>query len=222
VASFNTNRDFYLAIADLVDRRRDSLRSLEEYLRALLSLAATFQTEPGLTLQELFSICSAAFEATPSPVRASWFSVSEDASPSTGYERWYAILVSQIVDLVEMTRLGIINDPERYFGIDAPRGGRWYNLDPCSYIECATEGTLGGWEPGDPTGRSFVPGQVAVAKPDGSFGSANPQDLGGPIVESPTSRGKHLVTFFGQANSMSSLGAPPPNKCLQPTRFARG
>lgn len=49
----------------------------------------------------------------------------------------------------------LAND-HRYFDVDAPRGGRWFNFDPLTYLECAVEGTFGGWQPGDSTGRDYV------------------------------------------------------------------
>lgn len=77
----------------------------------------------------------------------------------------------------------MLDNEYRDFGIDAPRGSRWYNFDPVSYLECGMDGALGGWEPGDTTGRQFVPGPVAVLDADRHFHSMAPQDMVDPLVE---------------------------------------
>ena len=46
-------------------------------------------------------------------------------------------------DDVTITVLEVRGDVVRV-GIDAPRGSRWYNFDPCAFLECATAGTFGG------------------------------------------------------------------------------
>ena len=43
-----------------------------------------------------------------------------------------------------MAEAGALEDEYRYFGIDSPTGFRWYNFDPCSYLECGVRGSLGG------------------------------------------------------------------------------
>lgn len=69
------------------------------------------------------------------------------------------------------------------FGVDAPRGGRWYNFDPQSYLDCAVAGSLGGWEPGDLSGGQFLPGQVIVIEDNGTIGEANSEDISLPVFE---------------------------------------
>ncbi|MEM8534122.1 MAG: hypothetical protein AAGF95_24965, partial [Chloroflexota bacterium] len=83
----------------------------------------------------------------------------------------------QIVDLREMAENGVFANQYRYFGVNAPRGSRWYNFDSVGYLECAMAGTFGGWEPGDTSGREFVPGTVAVLADDGSIQDANSEDI---------------------------------------------
>jgi hypothetical protein len=51
----------------------------------------------------------------------------------------------QIVDLRDMDEAGMLRNEDRYFGIDAPRGNRWYNFDPMTYLECAAAGTYRGF-----------------------------------------------------------------------------
>ena len=57
------------------------------------------------------------------------------------------------------------------------------NFVPAAYLECAAAGSLGGWEPGDPTGRDFVPGQVAVMDSEGNVQSVDPQNIDRTIVD---------------------------------------
>jgi hypothetical protein len=96
---------------------------------------------------------------------------------TAGFAGWTSTLICQVIDLREMEAAGQLSNDLRYFGLDAPRGGRWYNFDPLAYIECGLAGALGGWEPDDPTGRQFVPGPVAVLGTDGKLTTANPADI---------------------------------------------
>ncbi len=82
-----------------------------------------------------------------------------------------------------MKEQGILDHEYRYFGIDSPRGHRWYNFDPQTFLEYAMEGTYGGWQPGDNTSRDYVPGEVAVVTNDGTIESCNPRDIERPIFE---------------------------------------
>ena len=69
---------------------------------------------------------------------------------------------SGTTDLHEMDENDTLKNEQRYFGVNAPRKSYWYNFDPIGYLECATAGSFGGWEPGDETGRQFVPEPVAL------------------------------------------------------------
>jgi hypothetical protein len=71
----------------------------------------------------------------------------------------------------------------RYFGITAPRGTRWLNFDPCTYLECAVAGTFRGWRDGDQTARILVPGPVAVLNGHGKVTSVDPGDIKEPTFE---------------------------------------
>ena len=63
-----TNRDLYLAIAELTgDPKRAPERDLEEYLRALLRGARTHRAADGLTTDQFVSLLTASFWAEPLP-----------------------------------------------------------------------------------------------------------------------------------------------------------
>jgi hypothetical protein len=81
-----------------------------------------------------------------------------------------------------MAEQGILNNELRYFGTDSPRGQRWYNFDPCTFLECAIAGSFGGWQSGDETGREYVPGPVAVLGDDGQVSTSDPRDVPDSIV----------------------------------------
>jgi hypothetical protein len=81
-----------------------------------------------------------------------------------------------------MAERGLLDNEMRYFGLNAPRGSRWYNFDPCTFLECATAGSFGGWRPGDDTGREYVPGPVAALGEDGRLTSRDPRDIPNPVV----------------------------------------
>ena len=97
--------------------------------------------------------------------------------PAEGYHEWEARLDEQLRDLREMEAAGTLANEHRYFGVDAPSGARWYNFDPCTFIECAAAGTFGGWQEGDETGRMLVPGKVAVVDEAGNVKAMDPREI---------------------------------------------
>src|SRR5262249_46794018 len=107
---------------------------------------------------------------------------AEDFTNQRGFVGWEARLIRQVVDLREMAEGGMLDNELCYFGINAPRGPRWYNFDPCTFLECATAGTYGGWQPGDATGRAYVPGPVAVLGEDGRLTTRDPREVPAPRV----------------------------------------
>ena len=177
-----TNRDIYLAIAALAERAGKSSRTLEEYLRALLSLARQYQDLPYLTTSEFLRLLSDALDADPLPFDPRWADdYHKQAGSANEFTHWEATVREQVVDLREMAEAGTLENKLRYFGVSAPRGARWLNFDISTYLECAAAGTYGGWKPGDSGGREFVPGPVVVLQEDGSITSRNPEDLEQPI-----------------------------------------
>lgn len=179
MSMLSTNRDLYVAISALIKERKDDRRTLEEYLRALLRLAEQHAGQPALDPAALLDLVTAAFTAEPAPFDPSWLGLTPEESAS-GYQAFRGALIAQIVDLVEMDKDGTLANEHRYFGVDAPRGARWYNFDPRTYLECAMAGTIGGWEPDDDTGREFVPGEVAVLDEDGELTAVDPEELHEP------------------------------------------
>jgi hypothetical protein len=96
-----------------------------------------------------------------------------------------------------MAEQGILADKFRDFGVESPKGSRWYNFDPCTFLECATTGTFGGWEPGDETGRRFVQGPVAVLTEDGTLRDADPREEEREVVPLPGVTWKVFWNFLG-------------------------
>ncbi|MBO0797503.1 MAG: hypothetical protein J2P31_01655 [Blastocatellia bacterium] len=105
----------------------------------------------------------------------------DDDDDLPGYPGWEATIVRQIVDLREMDEAGMLKNKYKYFGVDSPRGERWYNFNPASFLECAMAGTYGGWSPGDSTGRTYVPGKVAFLDENGELVDRDPETLPNPI-----------------------------------------
>lgn len=168
--SVHTNRDLYQLVAGF-----ESSRSLEDYLSALWQIAERCRTAPAIPAPVFGELLASAFAAEPR---------TYDPSPCVdgeGYSRFEATIASQIVDLHEMALNGQLEDKYRYFGINAPRGARWYNFDPCTYLECAVAGTFGGWCEGDDTGRDYVPGLVAVFDNAGGMTAVDPRTIHDPI-----------------------------------------
>jgi hypothetical protein len=183
MSSHESNRDLYLAVAGLIERHRAGERGLEEYLRALWRLAQGCRDRPALAVTEFIDLLDGAFTLPAAPFEEAWRSRhAQEGTITTGFAGWEARLVRQVVDLREMAERGLLDNEMRYFGINAPRGSRWYNFDPCTFLECATAGSFGGWQPGDDTGREYVPGPVAVLGEDGRLTSRDPRDIPNPVV----------------------------------------
>jgi hypothetical protein len=107
-------------------------------------------------------------------------------------------VLRQIVDLHEMKEFGVTDSKLKYFGMDSPRGQRWYNFDPCTFLECATQGTFGGWQSGDDTDRDYVPGLVAVLGEDGPITSRDPREIPDPVTRLDEVTWDDFRTFLGQ------------------------
>ena len=181
-----TNQELYRAIGELGERYAASGRALEQYLSALLGLARQHCCESvpeSLSPFDFIRLLSEAFTAEPLTFEAKWreeYSALNAELP--GYAGWEAVLLQQVVDLREMDEAGTLDNPHRYFGVNAPRGSKWVNFDPVTYLECAMAGSFGGWEPTESTGRQFVPGQVAIMDSQGNVQSVDPQSVERPIV----------------------------------------
>jgi hypothetical protein len=181
MGTLRTNRDLYLAITDLIERQSTNLRSLDEYLRALHTLAMGLKSEAHIPLTLFVDLLSQSFAERPTEYDASWTArYNDESNELNGYPAWESRLIRQVIDLRELTAIGKPSDPWDFTGCNSPRGHRWYNFTPTGYLECATEGTFGGWEPADDTGRSFVPGMVAVLDANGEMTTADPESLPRP------------------------------------------
>ncbi len=86
-------------------------------------------------------------------------------------------MAEQIKDLREMKESGQLERDDKYFGMDAPSGNRWYNFDLFGYLECATAGAFGGWEDGDDTGRMLVSGEIASIDENGNLNPCDARDI---------------------------------------------
>jgi hypothetical protein len=153
MAEIATNRELYRAISQLIAQYDETARPLEEYLRALWGVALRHRQQTFLTPNEFFDVLVEAFSAEPFPFEAElWLENHGDVyalvEDTPGYQGWEYRIARQIIDLLEMAIAGQLANEHRYFGINAPRGSRWYNCDPCAFLECATAGTFGGrnWE----------------------------------------------------------------------------
>ncbi len=184
-----TNRDLYLFVADLVERKKDTEHSLEDYLRCFLRLVGAHRDAPGLAPEAFTTILERSFDEPTS-------AAAEDrAGGAPGFAELVALLAQQIRDLHEMDEAGTLRDELRYFGKNAPSGSRWYNFDPCTFIECATAGTFRGWREGDPTSREYVPGEVAVIGDQGDIEAVDPRTIEDPIVQIDLIAWAQIVRF---------------------------
>jgi hypothetical protein len=178
--TIHTNRDLYLAIAGLIEEQETNLRSLEEYLRSLWSLASEFQTSSSLSPTEFYELLSRAFSAPALSFQDSWR--QRHSKEREGYIGWEARIRRQIVDLREMKEKGMLKRKDKnIFGVTAPSRQFWYNFDPAAFLECAMAGTYGGWHPDDATGRIYVPGKVVVMDEEGKLEDREPDTLPNPV-----------------------------------------
>lgn len=184
-----TNRDLYCFIAELVKERSECHETLQSYLENLRRLARRLGAREAVSPKQFAELLRAGF--VPEPGAA-----EPDPAATDGYIAWEERITQQILDLDEMKQAGTLDNEHRYFGVDAPRGGRWYNFDPCTYLECAAEGTFGGWHECDDTGRSYVPGPVAVLDASGAITSVDPRDIDDPVVALPQITWEMFVDFL--------------------------
>ncbi len=78
-----TNRDLYLAIAELTGRHHSGVRDLEEYLRALREGARRYRTCSSLSPDDFFGLLCTAFTLPAGPFDEAWRSRYEDGGPRT-------------------------------------------------------------------------------------------------------------------------------------------
>jgi hypothetical protein len=190
-----TNRDLYLAIADLKDKALG--RQLEDYLCALYLLATEYKPLDQIGSSLFLDLITRAFTTDIAPFASEWSALfCADSSELAGFERFESTILSQIVDLHEMAGDGRLDNDLRYLGIQSPRGRDWYNFDPSTYLECAVEGSVGGWEPGDSTGREFVQSQAIM--PDGgrNTGVVEPRDVECRVFQIATLSWEQFAEFL--------------------------
>jgi hypothetical protein len=181
-----TNRELYLAVIELATTKAEAQPSLEAYLLTLRQLGMQYEANDSISLDDFFSLLRDAFSIQPPPFDATWVNQHVTYTEDKGFPGWLATITSQIIDLHEMAESGGLQNEMRYFGVRSPRGSHWFNFDPCGYLECAMAGSIGGWEPGDESGRSYVPGPVAVLDKDDQVVTMNPEDVPRPVYPLPT------------------------------------
>ena len=137
-----TNRELYLFVTSF--EAKSNIPTLENYLKSLWAIASPFSfTEP--TTKNLTNWLEIAF-TFPIPIFNPDWQQTKFYFSRKGFESWENRIISQIVDLREMDESGQLKNDMRYFGIDSPRGSRWYNFDVLTYLECAVRGNYGGYE----------------------------------------------------------------------------
>lgn len=97
----------------------------------------------------------------------------DDETTTSDAARWEKLIFCQIADLRQMQADGIFENELAFFGVTANRASTagfreeclpmWFNLDPCSFVECGLQGAFHGWTPESVSERGLVPGNVAVS-----------------------------------------------------------
>ena len=141
--------EFRSFVVALTKRKRGSPGDLEEYLRSLWALIQDLGSPP-ITCEQLAALLEKAFSHPPAPFDPAWMKYTGPPEnipdDSDSFEILKHILWFQIADLRRM-RGNVLDKLYRYFGEESPTGNRWYNFDPCTYLECGT--ALFGKEPED-------------------------------------------------------------------------
>ncbi|HEX3597306.1 MAG TPA: hypothetical protein VHU80_19500, partial [Polyangiaceae bacterium] len=161
------------------------------------SLLAAHRTKDSLSLAELADCLSRAFDAPVPSFDAAWRNEERVYENTRDHAHADRRLKYQIVDLREMDESGALKDEMRYFGKSTPRGSRWYNFDPLTYLECGARGAFGGWEEGDDTGVEYVPGEVMAFGPDGKMVAIDPRDVPHDVEERSTLQWSDVASFLG-------------------------
>jgi hypothetical protein len=162
-AELRSNRDLYAFVCAMHRRHGESKRSLEEYLSALWQLAGAHREGAALPVALFAELLEAAMVAEVPPYQPEWeqawqpagvlaaeaedhsYEAAQAADEGTWFPGFERVILRKIVDLHELRAAGAFEDELRYFGLDAPRGGRWYNFDPLTFLECATAGSFDAW-----------------------------------------------------------------------------
>lgn len=147
MAEIVTNRDLYLAITQLIAQNEKTARPLDEYLRALWVIGWRYEDQPSLSPDEFFGVLAEAFTGHPESASFLIAVTAEvyawDFADAPGYAGWENRIIRQVTDLIEMAEAGQLADKMRYFGIDSPRGSRWYNFTTCAFLDRALAGGFG-------------------------------------------------------------------------------
>ena len=129
-------------IATLLGHHKHNQRQLEEYLLSFWLFASQYKDRTAISTGQFIELLELAFIADIPAFQNEWRSSTFDcySDEDTSYLAFEETILEQIVDLREMDETGLLSNELRYFGIDSPRGNRWFNFSPSSYLECAAAG----------------------------------------------------------------------------------
>ena len=146
-----TESDFVTFVCQLSESAATYPRTLEDYLRALLGAVMAHERDAP-TARLIAQILSDGLTMPPLPFDPAWLEYTNP--PDTVLQgSWDAanefaaalhMLRYQIADLHRMAAAGALDNPHRRFGIDSPTQHRWYNFDPQSFLNGASDAQSGG------------------------------------------------------------------------------
>lgn len=115
---------------------------LEEYLRSLLGLFWSHRGDK-LSYSLMASLLEQSFSTLPVPFNEAWMAYTDppEIDELDGYVWTEHVLLFQIADLRRMEDKEM-KSPFLYLGVVSPTGNSWYNFDPLTYLECATQGLV--------------------------------------------------------------------------------
>jgi hypothetical protein len=167
MASEPTHRDLYVMAVQRVSVHPERDRPLEAYLSAMLGLVRALHDRPELRASEFLDLVVGPLGAPAIPFEPAWDTLPA-AVPIGGAtaDDVLATLARQIAELRRLAEAGVLSAAAREFGIDAPRGGRWTNFTPASFVECGLQGAFGGLAL-DESSRSLTMGGPRRAEQSG-------------------------------------------------------
>jgi len=192
-----TKRDLCKAIDDLIARHDACDRTLESYLLAILGGLVMFSDRPSLTMTEFLGLIESGFTGAPVAFEEQWRHQYDGLSRDDRiYAGCRAEIVRQIVDLREMDESGTLQGEWREFGLDAPRGERWFNFETVGYLGCALAGTFRMREPGDELAYQVESIPPAVRGEAESEEAGRRDDTMRPPLKSPAVSWERFNAFF--------------------------
>lgn len=134
-------KQFRKRVLELSDKYSKTYEgTLKEYLMAFWHIVKS-KKENELNLEVLCDLIEQAFNLESISFDTSWLKYTKEPYidfKKKEFKDFKNTILFQIADLHKMEERSLLDNEFKNFGIDSPVGNRWSNLDPFTYLECAT------------------------------------------------------------------------------------